>query len=227
MRALLKQREWSQAELADRSGLTQGAISRAADPDYGNLTFNNVLKIAAGFDVAFVGKFVPFSELASWHDSIADETTLMVNSFDEDAEPQTKEESFEAALAKHAAAPAPLEYQSDSPDYTDWLVKYIKPWTEFVATSDSSLAQFKNAYYQAPGEGLTEAIQQLSGANAWYPVQKMPTGPVENRPPARVVNIASNPFFVSAEDLERRKGVGFEYSNSAPATVQTPSRESA
>ena len=113
MRVLLKQRQWSQAELADRSGLTQGAISRAADPDYGNLTFNNVLKIAAGFDVAFLGKFVPFSELASWYDSITDEEKLMVDNFDEDMEPQTKGASFVATVAAHVNMPVPLDSHSD------------------------------------------------------------------------------------------------------------------
>ena len=63
MRALLKARGWSQDELASRSMLTQGAISRALNPNYGNLTINTIVRIAAGFDVAFVGMFVPFSEL--------------------------------------------------------------------------------------------------------------------------------------------------------------------
>lgn len=123
MRVLLKQREWSQAELADHSGLTQGAISRAADPDYGNLTFNNVLKIAAGFDIAFIGKFVPFSELASWYDSITDEEKLMVDSFDKDAAPQSREPSVEAAVSAHAAMPGPVHVHCEvPPDYYSNLI---------------------------------------------------------------------------------------------------------
>jgi transcriptional regulator with XRE-family HTH domain len=61
--AMRKFRGWSQGELAKRCGLTQGVISRAEDPDYGNLTFNTAIAIAGGFDVAFIGKFVPFSEI--------------------------------------------------------------------------------------------------------------------------------------------------------------------
>lgn len=64
LRILRERRGWSQAQLAQAAGLTQGAVSRAEDPDYGNLTFNNVLRLASGLDVAFVGKFVPFSQLA-------------------------------------------------------------------------------------------------------------------------------------------------------------------
>jgi transcriptional regulator with XRE-family HTH domain len=84
LRVLLKQHNLNQASLAERAGLTQGAISRAVDPDYGNLTFNNVLKIASGLDVAFVGRFVPFSELAHWYTNLSEET-LEVPSFNNDA----------------------------------------------------------------------------------------------------------------------------------------------
>lgn len=80
--AIRKARGWSQEELARRSGLTQGVISRAEDPDYGNLTFNTVIKIANGFDVAFVGKFIPYSELANWYASISEASTGDVPDFD-------------------------------------------------------------------------------------------------------------------------------------------------
>lgn len=54
---------WSQDQLADAAKLTQGAISRAQNPNYGNLTFNTVLRIAAGLDVAVIIEFVSFSKL--------------------------------------------------------------------------------------------------------------------------------------------------------------------
>ena len=50
IRVLRKQHEWSQARLAKESNLTQGEISRAEDPDYGNLTINTLVRIASGFD---------------------------------------------------------------------------------------------------------------------------------------------------------------------------------
>ena len=71
VRTIRKKRQMSQQQLAVASSVTQGVISRAEDPDYGNLTFNTVLRIAAGFDLAFVGKFVRFSELLK----VADEMT--------------------------------------------------------------------------------------------------------------------------------------------------------
>ena len=84
LRVLRKQRGWSQDDLAKAAGLTQGSLSRAEDPDYGNLTLNNVLKIADGLDVAFVGRFVPFSELAEWYTSLS-EKRLEVPRFRDDA----------------------------------------------------------------------------------------------------------------------------------------------
>lgn len=82
---LRKLRGWTQGELAERSGLTQGAISRAEDQDYGNLTVNTILTIAQGFDLAFVGRFVPFSELEDWYMNLSQDT-LHAPSFEEENE---------------------------------------------------------------------------------------------------------------------------------------------
>jgi transcriptional regulator with XRE-family HTH domain len=62
IRAWMKKEGLSQQELAKQAGLTQGVISRAADIDYGDLTLNTIIKIAAGLDCAFVGRYVPYSE---------------------------------------------------------------------------------------------------------------------------------------------------------------------
>ena len=83
IQTLRKQRLWSQEFLAEQANLTQGVISRAEDQDYGNLTVNTILSIAEGFDVAFVGRFVPFSELDSWYVNLSQET-MHVPSFDEE-----------------------------------------------------------------------------------------------------------------------------------------------
>jgi transcriptional regulator with XRE-family HTH domain len=74
IRALLKKSGLPQEEIASRAGLTQGVISRAANPDYGNLTLNTLIRIAAGFDVAFIGKFVPFSELGRWFVDLSEDS---------------------------------------------------------------------------------------------------------------------------------------------------------
>jgi transcriptional regulator with XRE-family HTH domain len=96
IRTMLKKSGISQEDLAARAGLTQGVVSRAANPEYGNLTINTIIRIAAGFDVAFVGKLVPFSELAKWFVDLS-EDSLQVKSFEE--------ENKDAAIWKAEEAP--------------------------------------------------------------------------------------------------------------------------
>lgn len=82
--ALRKERGWSQELLAERSGLTQGVVSRAEDPDNGNLAVNTILRIANGFDVVFVGKFVPYSEFDQWRTNLSEKTVVL--DFDKETE---------------------------------------------------------------------------------------------------------------------------------------------
>ena len=82
-RALMKARGLSQQELARRANLSQGVVSRAVDPNYGNLTLSTIIRIAAGFDVAFIGRFVPFSELARWYSELP-EVTWNIPSFEQE-----------------------------------------------------------------------------------------------------------------------------------------------
>ena len=87
IKVLRRQRGWSQAQLATESGLTQGVISRAEDPEYGNLTVNTLIRIGAGFDCAYIGRFVPFSELARWYARLNSERELEVPAFSDEVAP--------------------------------------------------------------------------------------------------------------------------------------------
>lgn len=84
IRILRKKHCGSQAELALRSGLTQGVISRAEDQDYGNLTFNTVGRIAAGLDMAFIGRFVPFTGLVEFSEEFSEEEFASIRTFEEE-----------------------------------------------------------------------------------------------------------------------------------------------
>jgi transcriptional regulator with XRE-family HTH domain len=85
LRTLMKAKGLSQSELAERSGLTQGVISRAASPEYGNLTFNTCLRIGAGLDMVFLGRWVSFKEAAKFFDTMSEES-VVAPSFDEESE---------------------------------------------------------------------------------------------------------------------------------------------
>lgn len=67
IRALREQpgREWSQAELGERAGMRQNAISRLEDAESGTPSITTLLRLARAFDVALLVKFVPFSKLLS------------------------------------------------------------------------------------------------------------------------------------------------------------------
>lgn len=86
IRAIRKKREMSQAELAQSSNLTQGVISRAEDPDYGNLTLNTIGRIAAGLDLAFVGQFVPFSDLVKFTEDLSERKFSDLPTFEKENE---------------------------------------------------------------------------------------------------------------------------------------------
>jgi transcriptional regulator with XRE-family HTH domain len=98
IRTLMKKHNLSQQELAKRSDLTQGVISRAANPEYGNLTLNTIIRIAAGLDVAFVGKFVSFNDLAEWFSTLSEDSASVQTFEQENAElERTVDENTTAA----------------------------------------------------------------------------------------------------------------------------------
>jgi|SRR6266496_1063382 transcriptional regulator with XRE-family HTH domain len=117
--AMRKKLGWSQEKLAAMAGVTQGVISRAENPNYGNLTFNTVLRIAAGFDAAFVGWFVPFSQLTERFENLTEESVQVPTFSEEDkteSVPVPKEESeplATGALSQSAELqqPTPFPYE--------------------------------------------------------------------------------------------------------------------
>ncbi|HEY4899086.1 MAG TPA: helix-turn-helix transcriptional regulator [Terriglobales bacterium] len=84
IRTIRKKQELSQPELAEKSHLTQGVISRAENLDYGNLTLNTIGRIAGGFDLAFIGRFVPFSELARFAREMSESEFAAIPTFEQE-----------------------------------------------------------------------------------------------------------------------------------------------
>src|SRR5258708_709548 len=86
-RSIRKKRGWSQAKLAEEAKVTQGVISRAEDPDYGNLTLSTIGRIAAGYDLAAVVKFVPFGELVRYSEQTSEREFAALPTFEEENAP--------------------------------------------------------------------------------------------------------------------------------------------
>ena len=160
VRVLRKQREWSQERLAKESQLTQGVISRAEDPDYGNLTINTLVRVAAGFDCAFFGRFVPFSELGKWYTVLEDEHELEVPSFPEDSGFIERKPVAAGRKARysHRAKPSrflkvrSLKPSSDVPR---------KPLSREIATVSSRASTGRQSMGQAHGSPRMEIANAL------------------------------------------------------------------
>lgn len=105
IKTLRKKHCGSQAVLAERSQLTQGVVSRAEDQEYGNLTFNTVGRIAAGLDMAFIGRFVPFSELERFAQDLSEDEFANVPTFKQEI-PTHERPSWRFKL--HRTRPRPL-----------------------------------------------------------------------------------------------------------------------
>jgi transcriptional regulator with XRE-family HTH domain len=100
-RAIRKKRGWSQAQLAEAANLTQGVISRAEDPDYGNLTLTTIGRIAAGYDLAVIVRFVSFSDLVRFSETLSEQEFRAIPTFAEDHEPSEPKAMGAAAGANN------------------------------------------------------------------------------------------------------------------------------
>lgn len=82
VRALMRERGWTQVELAERAGMKQPQISNLIKAR-SHLTIRTLLRLANAFDCALAVRFVPFSELAYWTERYAPER-FSVPTFDND-----------------------------------------------------------------------------------------------------------------------------------------------
>jgi len=84
IRALRKQRGWTQDKLAKLTGMKQERISAIENPNYKHkFTLSILMKIASAFDVALMVRFAPISELVKWQLALSP-STLEAVSFEKD-----------------------------------------------------------------------------------------------------------------------------------------------
>jgi len=85
VRALRKKYFESQKALGQEMGKPANVISRLENPNYGKLTIQTLLELAAAFGVGLIVKFASFSEVIE-HSENLDETFLVVPQFTKELE---------------------------------------------------------------------------------------------------------------------------------------------
>ncbi|GEM_PF-1176707 len=131
---LRKQKRKSQKELAKLANTKQSAISRAENPNYGNLSINTLLDIAHGLDVGLLIKFAPFTRLLTEFEDLAPEA-LFVKDF------ESEEKELDAwSLTENVVPPSP-QAENSILQISDGLKAKIggQPMAEQVGSSASYL----------------------------------------------------------------------------------------
>ena len=86
IRSLLKSRPgWTQATLAERTGMLQPRISGLMTPGKTRPNIETLRRVAEAFDCGLAVRFVPFSELARWSNDF-DPETFSVPDFEHDTD---------------------------------------------------------------------------------------------------------------------------------------------
>lgn len=127
IRALRDQRGWSQKVLAAEMDKPQSVVSRMEDPDYGKLSVQSLLDVAAAFDVALLVKFVSLPEMIIKTRDVSPKA-LEADSFDE-AQLMARTRSFE--FLDPATQP---KFESMSTEF--WKID-LKTETSFRARTSS------------------------------------------------------------------------------------------
>jgi transcriptional regulator with XRE-family HTH domain len=156
IRAMMKKNGLSQEKLAAQAQLTQGVISRAADPNNGNLTLNTIIRVAAGFDVAFIGTFVPFRDLVNWYSNMSEAEFQNILTFDEEnaeveegLEMQDGQQTGPASQPETAVGSLP-EGQGEAEQFTSMGKKQVQSVREIGAASPDG-TNGEVAFYEMAG----------------------------------------------------------------------------
>jgi transcriptional regulator with XRE-family HTH domain len=136
IRALRKDRDWSQLELAEAARTSRTVITRIEDPNYGSLTLKTLYQIASAFDVALLVKFIPFSRLIREYEDVSSKA-LTVKSVDDPNE----------ILALHTWADA------DQPESSTTInTTVFQKATEGIEIVNASVPQRKDCVISIPSQ---------------------------------------------------------------------------
>src|SRR5260370_35920549 len=129
-------RGWTQAQLAEQTGMKQSRISALEDPNWENVEVATLRRFASAFDVGLTVRFAPFSELAYWAATLS-EHKLLVPTYNEEAAERIPDVASTGAAA---AFSIPLEQPQLGSVYDNRQSNVILPSLPKNGVSASALA---------------------------------------------------------------------------------------
>jgi transcriptional regulator with XRE-family HTH domain len=109
IRSLREERGWSQADLAQRLGTKQNAISRLENPEYGKFSVTTLLEVAAALEVAWLGVFLSHEEFLMRSGDLSP-SSLAVRPYD----PQSLRGSLRNSLDREAKTYSGINYREEN-----------------------------------------------------------------------------------------------------------------
>lgn len=103
IRGLIKERNWTQGQLAEKADMLQPRISGLMTPGKTRPNIDTLRRLAEAFDCALMVRFVPFSELAQWSERF-DPESFSVASFENDFGLMERNERVTDNAVNHAFA---------------------------------------------------------------------------------------------------------------------------
>ena len=83
IRALMKERGWTQEQLAEKTGMRQPSVSGLMSPGKTKPNIETLRRLAKAFDCGLAVRFVPFSELVDWSENFDPESFSAVSFVEE------------------------------------------------------------------------------------------------------------------------------------------------
>jgi len=105
IRALRKQEELTQPQLAELAGMKQSRISKMEKPGGARFTLETLRRLAKALDVALIVRFAPFGELVAWSTEFNPDS-FAVPSFDKECQAtREREKALNTARSEGKVVP--------------------------------------------------------------------------------------------------------------------------